>query len=70
MHHSIYKKTVTLSQSQNRKNMEELIRLDHVCQYNELLGVETLHPLISVIDWSKCAPMLHHRQRFGFYTIF
>ena len=50
--------------------MEELIRLDHVCQYNELVGVETLHPLISVVDWSKCAPMLHHRQRFGFYAVF
>lgn len=51
-------------------NMEELIKLDHVCQYNEMLGQETLHPLVSVIDFSKCKPRMHSRQRFGFYTIF
>lgn len=50
--------------------MEELIKLDHVCQYNELLGVETLHPLVSVVDFSKCKLMRHRRQRFGFYTVF
>ncbi|ADV43501.1 AraC family transcriptional regulator [Bacteroides helcogenes] len=50
--------------------MEELIKLDHVCQYNEMLGQETLHPLVSVIDFSKCKPQMYRRQRFGFYTIF
>ena len=34
--------------------MEEIARLDHVYQYNELMGIETLHPLVSVIDMSKC----------------
>ncbi len=50
--------------------MEELIKLDHVCQYNEMLEQETLHPLVSVIDFSKCKPIMHSRHRFGFYTIF
>lgn len=50
--------------------MEEILKLDHVYQYNDLLGWETLHPLISVIDFSKCPPMLRSRQIFGFYAIF
>lgn len=50
--------------------MEELLIFDNICQYNEYLGQETLHPLVNVIDLSKCKPMLHHHHRFGFYTIF
>lgn len=50
--------------------MDEILKLDHVYQYNDLLGQETLHPLVSVIDMSKCRPMPHSRQRLGFYTIF
>ena len=33
--------------------MEEIARLDHVYQYNELMGIETLHPLVSVVDLSE-----------------
>lgn len=50
--------------------MEDMLIFDHVCQYNEHLGQETLHPLVNVIDMSKSKPLLHHSQRFGFYTIF
>lgn len=50
--------------------MEKILRLDHVCQYNERVGLETLHPLVSVIDFSKCRPMLHSRQGLGFYAVF
>lgn len=50
--------------------MEDMLIFDHVCQYNEHLGQETLHPLVNIIDMSKSKPLLHHRQRFGFYTIF
>lgn len=50
--------------------MEEILKLDHVYQYNDLLGWESLHPLISVIDFSKCPPMQRSRQIFGFYAIF
>ena len=47
--------------------MEEIARLDHVYQYNELMGIETLHPLVSVIDMSKCPRMRHSRRLYGFY---
>ena len=40
--------------------------------YNKYMGVETLHPLVSVIDFSKAEPIPpgHYRHRFGFYAVF
>lgn len=38
--------------------MGTIVKLDSVQDYNELLGVETLHPLVSVVDfrnWSMSA---------------
>ncbi len=50
--------------------MNRILHLDHVRQYNELLQVETLHPLVSVIDFAQCRPTEHIRFCFGFYAIF
>ncbi|WP_177733877.1 MULTISPECIES: helix-turn-helix domain-containing protein [Flavobacterium] len=50
--------------------MDKVLRLDHVGDYNKLLGQETLHPLVSVIDLSKSEPRPHQRMNFGFYTIY
>lgn len=50
--------------------MGEILKLDHVYQYNDLLSWETLHPLVSVIDFSRCPRMQRSRQIFGFYAIF
>lgn len=50
--------------------MEEILKMDHVCQYNELMGQETLHPLVSVIDFSKANQQTRLRMSFGFYTVF
>lgn len=50
--------------------MEKIAELEHIYQYNEWLGVETLHPLISVIDFSKCPPRRHARSMYGFYCVF
>lgn len=38
--------------------------------YNDLMGVETLHPLVSVVDFAQAKPMRHWRHTFGFYAIF
>lgn len=50
--------------------MEKIIRIESVDQYNKLREVETLHPLISVIDLSKAKPMPAQTFNFGLYAIF
>lgn len=50
--------------------MERLARIDTIHQYNEYMGVETLHPLVSVVDMSKCSPREFHRINYGLYCIF
>lgn len=50
--------------------MDEILRLDTVQDYNRLLGVETLHPLVSVVDMSQLESIAHHRIQFGFYCIY
>ena len=50
--------------------MDELLKLDNICQYNALMGQETLHPLVSVVDFSNTKPMKHVRMNLGFYAIF
>lgn len=49
---------------------EKLLNIATVTEYNDMLGVETLHPLVSVIDLSKAKPMHHLRHTFSFYTIY
>ncbi len=51
--------------------MDSQIRhIDSIAEYNKYLGVETLHPLVSVIDLSKANKLKHARQTFGFYCVF
>lgn len=50
--------------------MDKIQKLDQVCQYNELVGAETFHPLISVVDFSKTQPIQHFRAAYGFYCVF
>ena len=49
---------------------QEIINMDSVQDYNENLGVETLHPLVSVVDMSELAEIRHSLKRFGFYAVF
>ena len=49
---------------------EKILHIESVGEYNAQLGIETLHPLVSVIDMSLANPVRHQRQTFGFYTIF
>jgi AraC-like DNA-binding protein len=50
--------------------MDEILKLDTIAQYNSLRGVETLHPLVSVIDMSKANPTQNLKINFGFYCVF
>lgn len=49
---------------------DEIIKLDTIEKYNRILGVETLHPLVSVTDLSTLKDIRHCRKEFGFYCIY
>jgi AraC family transcriptional activator of pobA len=50
--------------------MENIVRIENIAQYNKMRGVETLHPLITVIDLSKALPMAAQTFNFGIYAIY
>lgn len=50
--------------------MDEIIRLDNISQFNTLRGIETFHPLASVIDFSKMKLIPEARAHYGFYCVF
>lgn len=50
--------------------MENIIRLNTIKDYNDFLGIETLHPLVSVINASQLKPLRHVRKNIGFYVIY
>lgn len=50
--------------------MEEIVKLDSVARYNNLRGVPTLHPLITVVNITKAKPMPVARFNFGLYAIY
>ncbi|MDO8966690.1 AraC family transcriptional regulator [Algoriphagus sp.] len=49
--------------------MEEILRFETISQYNAFNNQETLHPLVSVIDFSKANPRRLRKTYFGFYLI-
>lgn len=51
--------------------MYEIIELDSIKTYNELYGLPTLHPLITVVDLTKARQMANHvRMNYGVYALF
>ena len=49
--------------------MEEILKFETISQYNAFNNHETLHPMVSVIDFSKAAPRKLKRIYFGFYAV-
>ena len=49
--------------------MDEIIRFETISQFNTDNNHETLHPLVTVIDFSKVAPRRIRRAYFGFYVV-
>ena len=49
--------------------MEDLRRFENINDYNVFNNNRTLHPLVSVIDFSKAAPRTGSKMYFGFYAI-
>ncbi len=50
--------------------MEQVERIDTVKQYNNWIGVETLHPLVSVVDFNEIPTVQHFRRYMGIYAVF
>lgn len=50
--------------------MNEIVKLENVAQYNAMRGVETLHPLVTVVDLSKAKPMPAKTFNFGLYAVY
>ena len=48
--------------------MEKIIKLNTIKEYNDFLGIETPHPLVSVIDASKIKSLRHVCKNIGFYV--
>jgi AraC-like DNA-binding protein len=67
MHPEAY---ICIQKQSNERAMQEFILVESVHQYNQMMGQETLHPLVSVIDFSKAPRKRHTRMNLGFYTIF
>lgn len=49
--------------------MEEILKFETIAQYNAYNNHPTLHPLVTVIDYSKAAPRKLKKSYFGFYMI-
>lgn len=50
---------------------EDLIKLDTVDAYNQLFGLETLHPLVNVVDLSEANGFpTHFTVNYGIYALF
>src|SRR5215469_11149495 len=49
--------------------MEDIPKFENISQYNAYNNHETLHPLVSVVDYSKAKPRKMRRSYFGFYAV-
>jgi len=49
--------------------MDDVKRFDNIGDYNAYNNIETRHPLVSVIDFSKAAPRTGSRMHLGFYAV-
>lgn len=51
--------------------MDKIIKVDTIDQYNKLYGLETLHPLVGIVDLTKATHIPNHVQiNMGIYSLF
>lgn len=50
--------------------MSTVKRVKSVTEYNNMVGQETLHPLVSIIDFSKVPPFEFYKAHMDVYAIF
>lgn len=49
--------------------MNEIMNINTVQQYNDYFGIETRHPLVSVIDGREAKPLRFCRKLYNLYAI-
>ena len=49
--------------------MSEIMKIDTVQQYNDYFGIETCHPLVSVIEGKKAKPLRFCKKLYNIYAI-
>ena len=55
----------------NFENMEKVIKLNNIDDYSRLFGLETLHPLVNVIDLQEATSFPNHfKVNYGIYAIY
>ena len=50
--------------------MGDIINISSIHDYNEFLGIETLNPLITLIDFRQVKVLKHKKKLYGFYGIY
>ncbi|MBL4559381.1 MAG: AraC family transcriptional regulator [Labilibaculum sp.] len=50
--------------------MSDIIKINSVTEYNNMAGQETLHPLVSIIDFAKVKPFTFKKTQINLYAIF
>ncbi|MDO4160594.1 MAG: helix-turn-helix domain-containing protein [Prevotellaceae bacterium] len=52
--------------------MEDIIIVNHIREYGDMIGAQTLHPLVNVIDFSTLPPIrsISMRRLIGYYAIY
>lgn len=50
--------------------MKKVLNFDTINEYNDFNNHETLHPLVSVIDFSKAKERTGNKMNFGIYCVF
>ena len=51
---------------------EEIRQVDNISEYGEMVGAETLHPLVNVVDFSRLPPVRNvgFKRLFGYYAVY
>lgn len=50
--------------------MSDIINISNIHDYNEFLGIETLNPLVTFVDFREVKVLKHKRKYYGFYSIY
>lgn len=71
--HSVYNKIINFAPPKinNQYDMDHIVPVDTVADFDRIWGVSTRHPLVNVIEGENIpAPVAHCRKRFNVYVVY